>query len=86
MLYSLSTTAREVLAPSSADQIVLFSSGSFSTAVTIYIRKVNTKNPWIILSSGGKTSEKMMIPHGTQLEAYTDAGTAELVVVKTCCS
>ncbi len=86
MLFALSTTAKEVVAPSSADQIVKFSAGNFSTAVSIYVRKVNTKNPWLILNAAGKTSDELMVPHGTQLEAYTDAGTADLAIVKVCCT
>ena len=86
MLYSLTTTAKEVVAPSSADQIVKFSAGKFSTAVSVYIRKVNTLNPWLILNAAGKSAGELLIPHGTQMEAYTDAGTADLAVVKTCCS
>ncbi len=86
MLYSLTTTAVEVYAPQSADALVKFSAGKFSTAVSVYIRPVNTKKPWLILNAAGRSSDQIMVPHGTQLEAYTDAGTADLAVLKTCCS
>ncbi len=86
MLYSLTTTAIEILAPDSNDRLVKFSAGKFSTAVSVYIRPVNTKKPWLVLNAAGKSAEQLLVPHGTQLEAYTDAGTADLVVLKTCCS
>ncbi len=86
MLYSLTTIAIEVLAPDSNDRLVKFSAGKFSTAVSVYIRPVNTKNAWLILNAAGKSSDQILVPHGTQLEAYTDAGTADLAVLKTCCT
>lgn len=87
MLFALTTTAKEVVAPSSADQIVKFSAGKFaSSATSVYIRKVNTANPWLILNAAGKSADQLLVPHGTQLEAYTDTGTADLAVVKTCCT
>ena len=86
MLYAITTTAIEVVPPSSHDQICKFSAGKFSTAVSVYIRKVNSKNPWLILNAAGRSASELMVPHGTQLEAYTDAGTADLAVVKTCCT
>lgn len=85
MLYALTTTAKEVYAPQSADAMAHFSAGNFSTAVSIYIRPVNTKKPWVILNAAGKSDTSLVVPHGTQLEAYTDAGTADLAVLKTCC-
>ncbi len=87
MLYALTTTAKEVLAPDSNDRMIKFSAGNFaSSAASIYIRKVNSKNPWLILNAAGKSADQLIIPHGTQLEAYTDQGTADLAVLKTCCS
>ena len=84
---SLSTTAAEVYAPRSQDTIVRFSAGNFaSSAATVYIRPVNTRKPWILLEKTGTTSIKMIIPGGTQLEAYTDSGTADLTVLKECCT
>jgi hypothetical protein len=85
MLYALTTTAKEVYAPQSDGAIIRFSAGNFSTAVSIYIRPVNTKKPWVILNAAGNTDISFMVPHGTQLEAYTDAGTADLAVLKACC-
>ncbi len=86
MLYSISTTAVEVFAPQSQNAYVKFSAGKFSTAVSVYIRPVGTQNPWLILNAAGKSADQMWVSHGTQLEAYTDAGTADLAVLKTCCS
>lgn len=86
MLYNLTTTAKEVYAPQSKDAIVKFSAGNFSTAAMIAIRPVNTKKTWLLLNAAGKSSDQILVPHGTQLEAYTDAGTADLAVLKVCCS
>lgn len=87
MIISLTTTAKEVVAPDSNDRIIKFSAGNFaSSAASVYIRKVNSKNPWLILNGVGKSSDQLTVPHGTQLEAYTDAGTADLVVLKACCT
>ncbi len=86
MLFRLTTTAIEVVRPSSHDGLYKFSAGQFSTAVSVYIRPVGTLSPWLILNAAGKSEATLMVPHGTQLEAYTDAGTADLAVLKTCCS
>lgn len=85
-MYSLSTTAKEVCAPLSQDALYRFSAGNFSTAVSVYIRKVNTKSPMLILNAAGVSSAEIVVPQGIRLEAYTDAGTADLAVLKTCCS
>lgn len=85
MLYALTTTAKEVYAPQSDNAVIRFSAGNFSTAVSVYIRPVNTKKPWIILNAAGNSDITLMVPHGTQLEAYTNAGTADLAVLKACC-
>lgn len=83
MLKSLTTTAIEVLSPDSNDRMIKFSSGKYvAPATTVYIRKVNSLSPWIVLNAAGKSESTDMIPHGTQLEAYTDGGTADLVVLK----
>lgn len=86
MLYSLTTTPIEVYAPRSADAWVKFSAGNFSADEAVYIRPVNTQKPWLILNGAGKSGDQILVPHGTQLEAYTSAGTADLAVLKTCCS
>ncbi len=87
MLYAMTTTAIEVVAPESYDRMVRFSAGKFASSATcVYIRKVNTLSPWLVLNAAGKSSDQILVPHGTQLEAYTDAGTADLVVLKTCCT
>lgn len=87
MLFALTTTAKEVLPPDSSDRMIKFSAGKFaSSATSVYIRKVNTLNPWLILNAAGKSASELLVPHGTQLEAYTDTGTADLAVVKTCCT
>ena len=87
MLYALTTTAKEVVAPDSSDRRIKFSAGNFaSSAASVYIRKVNSKNAWLILNGAGKSSDELTVPHGTQLEAYTDQGTADLAVLKACCT
>ncbi len=87
MQYSLTTTAKDIWQAHSHDAIVKFSAGKFaSSATSVYIRPVNTLNAWIILNAAGKSSDQIMVPHGVQLEAYTDAGTADLAVLKLCCS
>lgn len=87
MLYAITTTAKEVVAPDSSDRMIKFSAGKFaSSATSVYIRKVNTLSPWLILNAAGKSDASLLVPHGTQLEAYTDTGTADLAVLKTCCT
>lgn len=84
MIHALTTTPLEVLSPDDSDRWVSFSAGKFaSSATTVYIQKVNTKNPWVILNAAGKSDTTMLIPHGTQLEGYTDTGTADLAVLIT---
>jgi hypothetical protein len=87
MLFAITTTAIEVIAPHSMDAYYKFSASKFvSSATAIYIRPVGTANPWLVLNGTGNSSDKLLVPGGTQLEAYTDAGTADLVILKTCCS
>lgn len=84
MFYELTTTAKDVLSPDDSDRMVTFSAGKFaSSATSIYIQPVNTKKPWIILNAAGRSDTTMLIPHGTQLEGYTDTGTADLAVLIT---
>jgi hypothetical protein len=87
MLYPITTTAIEVVAPESNDRMMKFSAGKFAgSATSVYIRKVNTLSPWLVLNAAGESTSSLLVPHGTQLEAYTDIGTADLVVLKTCCT
>jgi hypothetical protein len=84
MLFALTTTAKDVLSPDDSDRMITFSAGKFAASATsVYIQPVNTKKPWIILNAAGKSDTTMLIPHGTQLEGYTDAGTADLAVLIT---
>lgn len=84
MLFALTTTAKEVLSPDDSDRMIKFSAGKFaSSATTVYIQPVNTKKPWIILNAAGKSEDTLLIPHGTQLEGYTDTGTSDLAVLIT---
>ncbi len=82
MLYSLTTTPLAVVSPASADRVIQLSAGKFSTAVNVYITPPGSKNVQVILSANGTTKARLKVPHGTSLEAYTDAGTAELAVTK----
>lgn len=84
MIYAITTIATEVVAPDDSDRMITFSAGKFAlSATSIYIQPVNTKKPWIILNAAGKSDTTMLIPHGTQLEGYTDTGTADLAVLIT---
>lgn len=87
MKYALTTTAKTVLDPDDEDRRIKFSAGNVAAgAADIYIRPVGTLNPWVILHLAGSSQASFMVPHGTQLEALTDQGTADLIVIKTCCS
>ena len=85
MKYSLSTTAKTVIDPASYDRVFDFSAGLFATAVAVYIRPPGTYNVQLILDSDGTTQGKLYVSAGTTLEAYVDAGTCDLAVVKLPC-
>ena len=85
MLHALTTTAKIVVQPSSVDRKINFSAGNFSTAVAVYIRTPGTKKVQLILDSDAKSKDSLIVPAKTSLEAYTDAGTADLAVTKQQC-
>lgn len=83
MLYNITTTPKTVVDPKSYDRWIVFTSGNFaSSATTVYIRPVNSKNVWAALFIYGVPPLALFVPHGTQLEAVTDAGTADLAAMK----
>ncbi len=86
MKYSLTTTPKTVVESTSVARVMRFSAGLFSTAVNVYIAPQGTKNVIVILNTGGATHTMIAVPAGVNLEAYTDAGTAELAVTKEECS
>lgn len=85
MKYSLTTTAKVVVQPASTDRRMRFSAGNFSTAVAVYLRFPGTQNVLLILSASGTTTDMLLVPANATLEAYTDAGTADLAVTKETC-
>lgn len=82
MKYALTTTAKEVVEPQSYTRIMRFSAGNFSTAVSVSVRFPGTLNVIFILNAAGVTHALLEVPAGRRLEAYTDAGTADLSVIK----
>lgn len=82
---SLTTSALKVIDPASADRVFLISAGLFSTAVAVYLALGNEREPDVILSSGGSTHTRLFVPAGTTVYAWTDAGTAELALLKQSC-
>lgn len=86
MKYSLSTTPLLVVDSNDEDRAVQISAGNFDTAVSIYLVWAGTKNVIEILNAAGKSAVSMRVRAGNRIEAYTDAGTADLAVRKTCCS
>jgi hypothetical protein len=82
MKYSITTTPTTIVDSASVDRILLFSAGVFSTAVAVYIQPQGTKNVQIILDGVATSKAKLFVPKGVSIEAYTDAGTADLAVSK----
>ncbi len=82
MKYSLTTSALLVLESRQCDRMISFSAGNFSTAVSVYLQWANTRNVFGILNAAGKSQMTARIPAGNRVEAYTDAGTADLAVAK----
>lgn len=82
MKYALTTTAKLVVESKGYDRAMQFSAGNFSTAVAIYLRIPNTANVLAILDSDANSKCMLPVPAGRRVEAYTDAGTADLAVVK----
>lgn len=82
MKYSLTTTPQTVVQPASVDRTMYFSAGLFSTATAVYIQPQGTKNAKLILDSDASSMARMFVPKGVSIEAYTDAGTADLAVSK----
>ncbi len=86
MKYSLTTTRQTIVESASVARVLRLSAGLFSTAVNVYIAPQGSQNVIVILNSGGATHTMIAVPAGVNLEAYTDAGTAELAVTKEECS
>lgn len=82
MKYSLTTTALLVVDSRSCERWISVSAGNFSTAVSVYLRWAGTKNVLEILNAAGKSQKTLKVPSGNRIEAYTDAGTADLSVHK----
>ncbi len=82
MKHSLTTTAKLVVDSEGYDRKMHFSAGNFSTAVSVYLRIPNTQKVVLILNAAGTSKGDVLLPAGRRLEAYTDAGTADLSVEK----
>ncbi len=82
MKYALTTTAKEVVESQSYPRTMRFSVGNFSIAVSVYVRFPGSLNVILILNAAGGTHALLEVPAGRRLEAYTDAGTADLSVMK----
>lgn len=85
MKYSLTTTPQRVIEPQDYPRVFLFSAALFSTGVAVYITPSETKSVQLVLSAAGTTQGTLLVPKGVSLDAYTDAGTAELVVSRAAC-
>ncbi len=82
MQYSLSTTALLIVDSEPCDRWVSLSAGNFSTAVSVYLRWAGTKNVIRILNAAGLTQMTLRVRAGNRVEAYTNAGTADIAVNK----
>ena len=85
MKYSLTTTPLRVVDPQDYPRTIHFSAATFSTAVAVYIAPEGTKSVQLVLSANGSTQGTLVVPKGVSLDAYTDAGTAELVTSRNPC-
>jgi hypothetical protein len=85
MKYSLTTTPQRVIEPQDYPRIFLFSAALFSTAVAVYIAPQGSKSVQLVLSANGTTQGMLSVPNGVSLDAYTDAGTAEIAVMRSPC-
>jgi len=81
MKYSLTTTPMVVVDSKSYDRMMHISAGNFSTAVAVYFRWAGTQNTVFILSSNANSKQGIAVSAGRRIEAYTDAGTADLAVI-----
>lgn len=82
MKYSLTTTAQLVVEAKGYDRLMRITAGKFSTAVAVYLRYPNTQNIMALLDSDANSKVDIPVPAGRRVEAYTDAGTADLAVIK----
>lgn len=80
--YSLTTARKVIIDPTSVDRRFLLSVGLFSTAVAVYIAIGQGSDVDLIHSSGGTTLVIISVPAGATVEAWTDAGTAEIATLK----
>ncbi len=80
--HSLTTTALRIIEPTGFDRMYRISAGKFSTAVVVYLEVGNKGEADVILSANGSTQTTLFVPRGTEVQAWTDAGTAELAVLK----
>lgn len=85
MKYSLTTSRQTIIDSASIDRVYVLTAGVFSTAVAVYISIGRGSPVDVILSSGGTTHVHLAVPANTEVEAFTDAGTAELAVMKQTC-
>jgi len=85
MKYSLTTAAQTVIMPQGYPRIVLLSAALFSTAVAVYVKPQGSNSVQLVLSAAGTTQGMLYVSAGVTLDAYTNAGTAELVISRAPC-
>lgn len=80
--HSLTTTASQVQESGERDRDFLLSAHEFDGAVSVYVRLQSAGDPDAVLSLQGTSMVRLSLPKGRRLYAWTNAGTAKLVVSK----
>lgn len=80
--HSLTTAELKVIESEDEERRYLISVGKRSERLVTYLRIGDVGDPDIIFAYNGYARERITVPKGRPLYAWTDAGTAELCTAK----